>query len=268
MAMLPEQHFPPDPPDKEIDRKSVTPYYHQLKHLLAMRIQEEGLVGGDRLWSEHELCERYGVSRSVVRQTLSELEAEGIIERARGKGTFLAHPKVDEGLVRSVSGLFEDAKQRGSTVVSEVLRQEIVPASDAVARLLELPLATDVVVVERLRAIDGEPWVHTTTWLPADRVPGLVTTDLRTQSLYQLLRDTYGITFGQARRSLEAASARTETAALLGVPEGSPVLVLRSLLRDSQNRPLETFVAFHRGDRSRFDVVVGAAVESAQVRIT
>lgn len=260
--------LPELPTNGQIDRKSVTPYYHQLKHLLVLRIRDEGLVGGDRIWSEHELCERYGVSRSVVRQTLSELEAEGVIERARGKGTFLAHPKVEEGLVRSISGLFEDARQRGSMVVSEVLRQETVPAGDTVARALELPLGTEVVVIERVRAVDGEPWVHTTTWLPAALVPGLLDVDLRTESLYHHLREDYGLVFGQARRSLEAAAARSETACRLGVPEGAPVLVLRSVLRDTTDRPIETFVAYHRGDRSRFDVVVGAAVESAAVRMT
>lgn len=178
----------------QIDRTSPLPFYAQLKQILLADIAERGLVPGDRFRSDHEIADRFGVSRSVVRQALAELEADGVIERSKGRGTFIARQKVGEGLARSLRGLHEDAALRGSQVTSTVLRQEVVPAPPAVGSRLGLAQDASVVVIERLRRLDGDPWVHTTTWLPSALVPGL-----------------------------------------------------------------ETFVAYHRGHRSRFDVAIGGS---------
>lgn len=240
-----------------IDRSSPLPFYVQLERILRAEFTRQGLVPGDRVLSDHELCDRYDVSRSVVRQALSILETDGVITRTRGKGTFVAYPKVDQGLVRSTRGLYEDARERGQAIVSQVRRQDVVAADEPVAERLGLKVGAPVVTVERLRSLDGEPWVHTTTWLPHDVVPGLEDADLEHRSLYETLRQDYGLQFGRAHRSVEAALAGEPTGTLLGIGADAPVLVLRSVLYDVDGRAIETFVAHHRGDRSRFDVSIG-----------
>lgn len=256
-----------DPGLPRIDRDSELPFYHQLKHLLTQRVRAEGLTGGARFWSEHELCQAYGLSRSVVRQALGELEAEGFIERMRGKGTFLVGAKEEQGMARSAGGLHDLAARSGRSVSSLVLRQEVVPAGDAVAEALELPLGEPVTLVERVRSVDGEPWAITTTWLPTARFPGLESLDLTHDSLYAHLREDHGVRFGEARRSLEAGAASQHAATHLGVPLGAPGLVLRSTIRDVAGLPVETFIAFHRGDRSRFEVVLNGEQDVAQMRV-
>lgn len=251
-----------------LDRGSSLPLYHQLKHQLLVRMAREGLGGGDRFWSDHELCREYGLSRSVVRQALAELESEGVIERIRGRGSFVVPPKTEHGLARSAGGLYDVAVASGLVLSSRVVRQEVVPASDVVAGNLGLVPGTPVVTIQRVRSIGGEPCVRTTTWLPAELVPGLELVDLTDASLYAALREHYGIVFGSASRSVEAAGASAETAALLQIAPGAAVLVLRSTQRDAQGRPIETYVAQHRGDRSRFDVEIGQSVESATVQIS
>src|SRR5438105_2839120 len=72
-----------------IDRSSPVPFYYQLKQILLADIKRRQLSPGDRLSGDHELCEVYGVSRTVVRQALADLEADGVIERAKGRGTFI-----------------------------------------------------------------------------------------------------------------------------------------------------------------------------------
>ncbi|GAA1393969.1 GntR family transcriptional regulator [Luteococcus peritonei] len=261
--------MPTTPPAAlEIDRGSAMPFYHQLKHILLVRMEAEGLAGGDRFWSDHELCARYGLSRSVVRQALSELESEGVVERTRGKGTFVVPRKTEHGLARTAGGLFDVAAARGLRLTSRVLRQEVVPASDVVGANLAVDPGEPVVVIERVRSLEGEPCVRTSTWLPLRRVPGLEAVDLTDDSLYRVLREQYGIAFGGASRSVEAAAASSETASLLGLSQGAPILLLRSTQRDAEGEPIETYVAHHRGDRSRFDLEIGAAVESATVQIS
>jgi GntR family transcriptional regulator len=247
---------------RAIDRRSPLPFYFQLKQILLAELADRELAAGDRLPSDHELCEAYGVSRTVVRQALSELETEGVIERVKGRGTFVAPPRISEHLVQSLTGLYEDVAARGSHLRSEVHRREMVPVDGQIARQLELAEGTTVLVIERLRFVDEEPWVLTTTYLPYDVAPGLLTDDLTDQSLYALLETKYGVSLTHGRRGVEAAVAGKELAAALGLQPGEPVLVLRSVSYAGE-RPVEVFVAYHRGDRSRFEVTLRRTPSSA-----
>jgi GntR family transcriptional regulator, N-acetylglucosamine utilization regulator len=237
-----------------IDRSSPLPFYHQLKQILLDEISRRALQPGDRLPGDHELCEAYGVSRTVVRQALSELEYEGVIDRVKGRGTFVAQPKTSEGLVQSLTGLYEDVAARGGHLRSLVRKCEIVPADAQVANELRLEIGAPVILLERLRFVDDEPWVLTVTHLPVDLAPGLADEDFTDQSLYALLENKYGVRLIRGRRSVEAAVAGTGLARSLGIKPGGSVLVLRSVSFAENSLPVESFVAFHRGDRSRFEV--------------
>ncbi len=237
-----------------IDRSSVLPYYHQLKQLLVREIEHRGLLPGDLLPGDNALCDTYDVSRTVVRQALTELEFEGVIERVKGKGTYVARPKTAEGLVQSLTGLFEDVAARGGHLRSEVRTLEVVPADTQVAADLQIEPDSPVVLLERLRFVEEQPWVLTVTHLPHHLARGLEDEDLTDRSLYAVLEDTYGVRLARGRRSVEASAAPQPLASALGVATGAPVLVLRSLSYDADGKPVESFVAYHRGDRSRFEV--------------
>ena len=237
-----------------INRSSPLPYYHQLKQLLVQEITRRGLRPGDLLPGDHALCDTYDVSRTVVRQALTELEFEGVIERIKGKGTFVAQPKTAEGLVQSLTGLFEDVAARGGHLRSDVRTLRVVPADSHIAAELRVEPDTPVVLLERLRFVEELPWVLTVTHLPHDLVPGLEYEDLTNQSLYALLENRYGVRLVRGRRSVEATLAGQVLAGALEIPVGAAVLTLRSLSVDADDRPVESFVAYHRGDRSRFEV--------------
>lgn len=232
--------------------------YHQLKRRIIEDINRLGMRPGDILPGEHKLCEQFGVSRTVVRQALSQLEHQGIIERVKGKGTFVAHQKTPESLVHTLTGLFEEVAARGGHVHSEVRRQEVVRAEDEVADALGVAPGTPVVAIERLRFVENEPWSWTTTYLPHEIGSLVLHEDLSDQSLYALLA-THGIQAVRGVRSAEAASADDSEGALLGVNAGQALLVLRSISYDQTDRPMEYFVAYHRGDRSRFEFQLRAS---------
>lgn len=238
-----------------IDRTSPLPFYFQLKQLVLADLRDRELAPGDRLPGDHELCQTFGVSRTVVRQALAELETEGVIQRVKGRGTFVAPERTAEHLVQSLTGLYEDVAARGSHLRSEVRRLEVVPADEQLATLLELAPGAPIIVLERLRFVDDEPWVLATTYLPQDVAPGLVEDDLTDQSLYALLERRYGVRLTHGRRGVEAEVASDTLAAALGISPGAAVLVLRSTSY-ADARPVEVFVAYHRGDRSRFEVTL------------
>jgi GntR family transcriptional regulator len=237
-----------------IDKNSPVPYYYQLRLILEGEIGSGELASGDRLLSEAALCERYEVSRTVVRQALSDLESEGMIVRIKGKGSFVARAKTPEYLVQSLTSLYEDVRARGQRLETRVLRLEREPVSPLVAEILELGGSDEIVLLERLRIVDGEPWEVTTAYLPLDLAAPLLELDMTSRSLYETLERGLGHALHRGRRSVEAGRAAESVARHLGIEAGAPVLVLKGVTYLESGRPIEHFVGIHRGDRSRFEV--------------
>jgi GntR family transcriptional regulator len=237
-----------------IDKSSPVPYYYQLRQLLEAEILSGRLGVGERLPSEATLCERYGISRTVVRQTLSDLENERLIERIKGKGSFVANPKTSERLVQSLTSLYEDVRSRGQRLETVVLRQEREPVSAHIAEILELAQNDEIILLERLRIVDGEPWALTTAHLPYAPCAPILELDMTRRSLYEVLERQLGLDLHRGRRSVEAALASAIVAEHLGIREGDPVLVLSGVSYLADGRPIEHFVGIHRSDRSRFEV--------------
>lgn len=239
-------------PSIRIDRLSAAPMYDQLRRQILETIEDEDLQPGDLLPSELRMCELYGVSRTVVRQALGQLEHDGIINRVKGKGTFVAPQKTAESLANGLAGLYEEVAARGGHVHSEVLRLERIPASDSVAAQLQLAPGTTVVALERLRFVDGERWSLSTTWMPESIGAHVFGADLAESSLYALLA-SHGIRAAKGVRSVEASMTDAREGELLGIGPSKPVLLLRSTMVDAADRPIEHFRALHRGDRTRFE---------------
>ena len=112
-----------------VDRDSPIPYYIQVKKALQEHIDHGDRRPGDQLPGEPELCRMFDVSRTVIRQALRELEYEGLIVRQKGRGTFIAEPKIGESLVQQLTGFYQDMVQRGHTPVTQILKQQVVPAA-------------------------------------------------------------------------------------------------------------------------------------------
>ncbi len=216
--------------------------------------------------SEPELCDFYGVSRTVVRQALREIELEGLVVRKKGKGTFVAEPKINESLAQKLTGFYHDMLDRGLTPLTQVLYQRIVPASTLVCEYLNLPLDTPVVELKRLRSVTGEPIVLVTSFLPYSLCPSVATTNFTNQSLYDFLENQCGLMISHGRRYIEAALANESEAELLQIEPGDPLLCLNSVSFLEDGTPIEYYQALHRGDRSRFEVELVRVRELGSLR--
>jgi GntR family transcriptional regulator len=243
-------------PRMTIDKASPVPYYEQLREILENAMQGGRLAVGEQLPSEAQLCHEYDVSRTVVRQALNELANEGLISRFKGKGSFVAPPKVDEHLAQSLTGLAEEVRARGEHLTNQILAFEQQTPSAHVAEVLRLDPDETVIHLERVRSINGEPWVVTSTYLPYSLCAPLLSLDMRHRSLYATLEHELGLFLDRGRRTIEAALATERQAQLLGVQAGDAVLLLKSVAWLPDDRAVEYFVAWHRGDRSRFDVLL------------
>jgi GntR family transcriptional regulator len=239
-----------------IDRRSYVPLYAQVKDALQEMIKDGGLGPGAQLPGEPELCRLFDVSRTVIRQALRDLELQGLIRREKGVGTFVAEPKLREALFQELTGFYEDMAGKGRPPVSQVLTQEIIPATRLLAGTLRLRPGAPVVHIDRLRFVDGEPLVLVATYLPAARCPGLESVDFSRRSLYAYLESAYGLVIERGRRVIEAVPAGEYEAGLLGVKKGAPLVLLDSVSYLADGTPIEYYHALHRGDRARFEVEV------------
>jgi len=237
-----------------VDRASPIPLHIQVKQALKDRIVRRALKPGDLVPGELELCGQFGVSRTTVRQGLAELAREGWVVRERGRGTFVAPPKLTERAVERLSGFFEDMVVLGYPPVSQVLRQQLRAADEQVAARLNLKPGAIIVEIERLRFVEDEPVVLTTTYLPHALAPGLETADLTRRSLYEYLETECGLSLARGRRTIEAVAADARQARLLRTRKGAPLVFLQSISYLADGRPIEYYLALHRGDRSRFEV--------------
>ena len=237
-----------------IDFDSHIPLYLQLINLLREQINQKDWQAGQLIPGEQDLCERYGISRTVVRQALRELELEGLIVRRKGKGTFVAEPKISEGLVQKLTGFYQDMTERGLKPGTKVLHQSVAAANEKIAKFLGVAPDTKVVVIRRLRYINDEPIQIVTTYIPHEICPQLATVDLTNRSLYEFIEKECQVTIERGHRFIEAVAANEEEAKLLDLERGAPVLMLDSISYGPDGTPIEYYHAIHRGDRSRFEV--------------
>lgn len=234
-----------------IDKDSRLPYYFQLKQYIIEEIKTGRWKPGQQIMPEIKICDIYKISRTVIRQTYQELVNEGYLIKRKAKGTFVAEPKINENLVQSLIGFFEDMTARGYKVKNDVLWQKKEQATQKIATNLNLELNEDVITIGRVRKINDEPLVLVRTYIPYKLCPKLLNEDLTSKSLYSYLEEKYNLKIGKGIRFIEAIVAKEEEAKLLNIKKGAPLLFIESISYLKNDKPLEYYVALHRADKFR-----------------
>jgi GntR family transcriptional regulator len=212
---------------------------------------------------EPVLCAEYRVSRITLRRAVDGLVADGHLVREQGRGTYVTRPGIRheyrESFVHRIAGFSSVMTEQGSQVGTSVLTQRVVPAPPAIAAELKLGAADDVVELERLRSVDGAPNHVAHSFLPAALYPKAAEQDFSDGSLYEYLRQEYGADLAHARIVVDVGTAAPDEAELLRVVAGSPLLVVRTTVRDSADHPLVHSFSRLRPDVSQveFEVSVG-----------
>ena len=233
---------------RDIDRDSKLPLYHQLYEILRQDILRGEWQPGDMIPPESELTERHGISRTTVRQVLDLLVNEGLIYRQQGRGTFVAHPTVEQALLRIVS-FTKDMRQRGFRPGTEVLSTGIVAAPPDIAEKLEIEPGDELVRLERLRLADGEPMSVEESHLVHSTCPGVLKGDYASNPLREALDRDYGIRLTHARQVIRAIPAPGDLARTLSIPPRSALLTIERVSYSQQNTPIEFLRIHYRGDR-------------------
>jgi GntR family transcriptional regulator len=248
-------------PRGTIRKGSPLPYYAQLAAILRKAIADGDWPPGYGLPSEADLCDMFGLSRTAVRQALAELAAEGLVHKEKGRGSFVRGPRAGF-VVQEIRGFFEEMRDQGRAVSTEVLDLSTVVAAPDYAALLDVPTGSDLIRIERLRSADGEAILLVETLLPSPRFKTILDEDLTTVSLYGHLRELYDVVPSGGHRLIEAVAAERRTAKLLGVRAGTPLLRLRSVNVDQTGQPFEAFTGWYRADRASFQLSISPGATS------
>ena len=239
-----------------VDHNSPVPLYFQLSSYIEQKIKTREWLPGQLLPSEQELCTAVGVSRTVVRQAMTQLERDGLVLKQNGKRSSIALPKYEGDLMQNLRRFYEDAVAKGQKPFTEVLSLKVVPAAPEIATALGLSQGTPVIELNRLRFLDGDPEVLVVTYLPESKCPDLLKENFANESLYRLLARKYGFRIAQGFRTIEAVALNRAEAKLLGSGIGSPALLMKSIGLLADGTPIEYFIAKHRGDRAKFNVKI------------
>lgn len=236
-----------------IDRTSAVPMYKQLEQCIAQAIGTRILKPGDKLPTEDELAEAFGISRPVSRQAYSSLVASDKIVRERGRGSFVKARNYGS-LASNILSFSQETILQGHVPTTRVLSFERRSLPEPVAEG-RCPAGGDWFYLERTRYSDGIPAVYLETWVPAvfDKLADI---DFNERSLYASFRELYGVIPTDAHRLVWAKNADARDAELLSIKEGAALAMLKSYVHDQDGRLIEVSIERYLGSNLRFDFEV------------
>ncbi|WP_299860076.1 GntR family transcriptional regulator [uncultured Hoeflea sp.] len=226
--------------------------YEQTRQKILEMIELRDYLPGDRIPSERELSERFGVHRMTLRKAIDELVSSGILERRGTSGTFLPAPVVK----RPVAGLSppysisEIVRSCGGVPGSRLLLFEQRDANQRVAERLQIEKGAPVVAIKRLRTVSDLPFCIETSCLPVGLVRGLAADDLVGDvSLYTLLHDRYSIVTESTNAIIGVVPTQLHDAELLGLKRGEAALVIHVIASDARSKPIEYMTSINHPRR-------------------
>ncbi|UCZ53636.1 GntR family transcriptional regulator [Bacillus shivajii] len=233
-----------------INKNSPVPIYYQLEEGIKKQIDNGDLKAGDLLPSERVLSEKFDVSRMTIRQAITNLVNEGLLNREKGKGTFVAEKKFEQPLTKLTS-FSEDMKMRGFLPSTEIHDFQAVEISSALCKELNLQAGERGFEVSRVRLANNEPMAFEVTTLP-EAIFKNVTIDLAESSLYEYVEEHLGLKIKGAKQTIEPAVATHQESEILKINAGDPVLILKRKSFLTDGRPFEYVQSVYRGDRYKF----------------
>ena len=245
-----------EPERSRLTRDFGVPLYQQIQHLLRHRIAKGDYPPGSQIPSEHQLCRELAVSRVTIREALRKLVRADMLVKVHGKGTFVASDPPQRLSTVKYAGFLDDLQERVLKLrVTEVDVRPVASTPDLLA-LLGLNGAPEVVRIQRVRHIDGEPFSFTVNYLPMEIGKRVRAKDLYSVPLLRILQDDLKIPIVRAQETIEAAPADPEVAQKLGIPVLYPVLHMKRVMFTTVDRPFELVETYYRADKYHYSVTL------------
>jgi GntR family transcriptional regulator len=224
------------------------PLYIQVRETLREVILDGTYEPGQRIPSQDELAEEFGVSRMTVRQGINELTEEGLLYRRHGVGTFVAQSRIDRDHTR-LSNFFEDPAVQDLEPGLRLLDCRIIRADKHLAQALRIRAGDKVIRIDTLRLAGNQVVTLHHAHFPYDLFPNLVDEDLEANHVWVYIENKYGFRLKQAMQRLEARTPTREQARYLEIDEGEPILYKERTVFADDGTVVEFSECYNRADR-------------------
>ena len=232
---------------RSLDVESHEQLYYQLYNMLFEYISNGTYKVGDLIPSETDLVKSMSVSRATVRKAMELLVGDGLVERRRGIGTVVVSNRPATAFKR-VSSYVKRTTADAVTPVKHVVSATVVPASSELAERLEVEKGTQLFRLDRVRCSGDIAYYREIIHVVLSTAPGILRRDFSTESLRAYYTNVMHVTFARADQRVLAEGAGAETAKLLNIRPGSPLLMLQRVSFDSAGVPREYLQAEYRSD--------------------
>ncbi|MCJ8142021.1 phosphonate metabolism transcriptional regulator PhnF [Ancylobacter sp. A5.8] len=234
--------------DEDVARGTGVALWRQITERIEADIAEGRLTPGQRLPTEMEMAERFGVNRHTLRRALAMLTEQGLVEATPGRGTFVKEAPLRYPIAARTR-FSEIVSSEGRAPGGRVVGSHLERASPDIALALRLAPGADVLRLDMVREADGVPITLGTHWYDAERCRDLDLLAAATGSVTRAL-EAIGITdYRRLETRITARAADEEERRLLSLQPGRTVMVVESLNGDAQRRPLQYTRARFSADR-------------------
>ncbi|MFN7996584.1 MAG: GntR family transcriptional regulator [Bryobacteraceae bacterium] len=230
-----------------VDKNSPTPVYAQIADGIKSLIAKGEVAVGTPLPPERVLCEHFGISRMTLRQAYDVLEREGLIESQRGRGTFVALPRIQKQQ-QEMRSFTEEIVSRGATPSSKLIGFRTIGQSAADRGFFGLADGQQLYEIERVRFADKNPVALELVHIPQYLCPNLERFNLGSSSMYQILEENYGLALAYCTEKISAAQPNRRLRDLLRISGPASVLVVNRQSFTDKGTPAELAVTSYRGD--------------------
>ena len=233
-----------------LDKNSFVPIYHQLyKHFEGLITSGE-MVPGDTLPTENDFAEQLDISRMTVRRVISELAAAGMVYTIKGKGTFVADPKLDD-INFSLNQRFDDLAP-GEEISTKLLESRIIKANERISNRLGIALGSLCLYCRMVTRTGENPLIYKTFYAVYEKKAPLIENQLKDMSLTYIVSQHSGNSPSRTKRVLMSSSAKHDEPEILQIKAGAPVFFMTETVYDQHNKIIAWGKSIFRGDRYHF----------------
>ncbi|MCR6095093.1 GntR family transcriptional regulator [Salipaludibacillus agaradhaerens] len=234
---------------KEIDKS----LHKIVKESLIDDIQNGTYPVQAQLPTEADLCRRFNVSRTTVRNALQQLVNEGYIERTQGKGTFVSNQRVKQTLSSTEGSYMEQLRLQGKKPTIKVLDFTVIPSDVFLSHALEIDEEEPVHQLKRIRYADDVPLQYEIAYLPW-RLTTTLKKDECEGSLYHMLRHSMNLPIAKTVEHLHIVHAQEDVAAQLDIPLHFPCMQIETHAFLADETKIEYSIAYFHGDKASFTI--------------
>jgi GntR family transcriptional regulator len=241
--------------NENLDPRTRSPRYVRVYTALREWIDTGKYAPGDKIASEEEIGQMFGVSRITTRKAIDLLVDDDLVYRMHGKGTYVSENVRQRVGIDNIKKRMRSGRRRA--IHNKIKKAEVseIPADPRTSLDLKLPPDSKVLRASYIRMFSGQPVGYMEAFIPVKLGLKIKSADLATNTPLKLLEKS-GVKIGGANQLIGATLADSHLAGLLNVLVGSPLLRIKHVVFDAAEQPVERFIAYYRADQYEHPVVL------------